>query len=173
MTIDLDSLTPEFGIKIKQLLDNCKKRGANLFIYTYIRDPWQQAKLYRQSRTKSQINNAIKMLKSNKAYFLAEVMEEVGSQYGRWCTNSIVSFHSLAEAIDSFVVDKGVAVWRRSHPNYLIYAEEAVKLGLTAGYYWKHSDAVHIQLQNKKILDIYSWQEIDRLMQIRFKETNK
>ncbi len=173
MPIDFDLLNPDFSTKVKQLLINCKKRGANLFIYTYIRDPWQQVKLYRQSRTRTQINNTIKMLRSNKADFLAQVMEEVGPQYGRWASNSIVSFHSLGEAIDSFVVDKGVAVWRRSNIGYLIYAEEAVKLGLTAGYFFKHSDAVHVQMDNCSILQKYdNWQEIDRLMQIRFKGLN-
>lgn len=176
MAIDLDTLTPIFKEKVIQLLDNCKKRGAVLFTYTYIRDPWQQARLYRQSRTKSQINNAIKMLKDNKADFLAQVMEEVGVQYGRWASNSLpgCSWHQFENAIDSFVVDKGVAVWRRSNIGYQIYAEEAVKLGLTAGMYFSRSDAVHVQMDNCNVLQKYgNWSEIDRLMQIRFKEINK
>jgi hypothetical protein len=174
MTIDLDSLTPDFSTKVKQLLDNCKKRGANLSVYCSIRDPWQQARLYRQSRTRTQINSAIKMLSNNKADFLAQVMEEVGPQYGKWASNSIVSFHSFGNAIDSYVVDKGVAVWRRSNIGYQIYAEEAVKLGLTAGYYFTRSDAVHVQMGNCSVLQKYgNWSEIDKLMQIRFKEINK
>lgn len=168
----LDDLEPKFKEKVEILICNCLREGYELVTYFTIRDPWQQAKFWRQSRPWEQIKSAIEYMKGEGAEWLAEILKSVGPQNGRWATNALpgLSWHNWGLAIDSFVKEEGKAVWKAYHPGYRVYAREAIKLDLVAGYYWRLKDAVHVQEPQEKVLDRYSWPEIDEAMRERFEK---
>ncbi len=173
MDRNIESLNPEFRDIIKTVLANLKDQGHILKPFFTLRTPEEQAKYWRQSRTTAQITTAIEMLESEGAYYLADALNGVGPQYGRWATNALPgqSWHNHGKAIDCYVIDEkntGSAIWRSDHDGYKAYAEESVKFGLTSGYYWQRRDSVHVQAQRVQVLRAYNWQEIDELMQRRF-----
>lgn len=173
----LDTLTVDFKEKVIELLDNCKRRGVIMRPYFTLRDPYTQAKLWRQSRTTSEINKKIKELRNQNANFLADCIENVGKQYGMHVTNAIpgLSWHQWGEAVDAVWLVNGKAVWSTSKTinglnGYMVYADEAKKLGLDAGFYWsKFKDSPHVQFRKAaNPLVSMSIVEIDLEMKTRF-----
>jgi hypothetical protein len=58
-----------------------------------------------------------------------------------------------------------------SDPAYRFYAEQAVRLGLTAGYYFTHQDSGHVQGPSAAgATDVYTWFYIDSVMKERFSD---
>lgn len=170
MAADLNRLIPPFKEKVQPLLAGCLRDGFDMRPFFTERDVWIQARLWRQSRTTQQIHEAARKLARAGAPFLREVLLSVGPQEGRWATNALPgqSWHQWGEAVDCFVQEAGSAIWRRSHPGYLHYAEKARDLGLEAGYFWRNQDAVHVQFSAGKVLDRFSWEEIDERMRERY-----
>ena len=171
MAADMTLLEPDFGAKIETVLDNCLQRGCTLIPFFTLRDPWAQAKLWRQSRSTASIRRMLQVLSDADALFLAEVLESVGPQNGRWATNCLPgqSWHQHGHAVDCFVAEKGGrSVWAPSHPAYEAYAQEAKAQGLVSGLYWSKRDAVHVQATAGRVRDQYGWPEIDRMMRDRF-----
>lgn len=173
----LNTLVIEFREKVVQLIDNCKNRGIIMQPYFTLRDPYTQAKLWRQSRTTSEITKKIDELRSLDAKFLAHCIETVGKQYGNLVTNAIpgLSWHQWGEAVDSVWVVNNKAIWSSEHTingqnGYMVYADEARKLGLDAGFYWTRlKDSPHVQLRRvANPLRILSILEIDKEMENRF-----
>ena len=78
MSRDINLLRPLFKRKLKKVLGECKKAGYILIPYNTRRDVYQQAILFRQSRTYKEIEKTINVFRDNKAYYLAEVIENVG-----------------------------------------------------------------------------------------------
>ena len=164
---ELSDLELDFrNIVQKFLLPKCEQLGVKMRPFYTIRNPWEQAKLWRQSRTSGQIKTAIADLKEKGAPFLAHVLDLVGPQYGRWATNALpgISWHQHGLAIDCFVLEDGKAIWNSKHKGYQTYARAAVEVGLVAGYYWQTRDAVHVQKFIGRVLDRYKWPEVDKLM---------
>lgn len=177
MAADLSLLTPEFSEKVQQLLDNCMAAGVEMRPYFTVRSPFDQAKLWRQSRSSEEIRGKIADLRANGAPFLAQCIESVGPQHGAQVTNSIpgLSWHQWGEAVDCFWVINGAAEWsttklRDGINGYRVYADQAVALGLTPGGYWTSlKDWPHVQLQKASSpKSVYSLQFIDQEMQKRF-----
>ena len=148
--------------KFVQLVANCKERGHTMRPFFTFRDVIEQAKLWRQSRSGHEIRDAIKMLERECAPFLANVLNTVGPQYGRWVTNALPgqSWHQWGMAIDCFLMEHGKAVWDTEHEGYEVYAYEAKTLGLHAGYFWPSCDAVHVQSIGLSAPRL-SWREVD------------
>jgi len=178
MVSDLNLLIPEFRLKVEQLLENCQYRGVIMKPCDTLRDPYTQARLWRQSRSKAVIQKKINELKEKGATFLAHCIESVGPQTGPHVTNAIpgLSWHQWGEAVDCYWSAKGSIIWDNNAKvnginGYQVYAEEAVKLGLTAGHFWgKLQDSPHIQYQlyvNPAI--IYPIAEIDKRLYSFFK----
>lgn len=172
MSRDIRDLENKFRYKVKELLANCRKLGYELKPYCTTRNVYEQARYYRQSRTWKEIKKTINFFKSEKALFLAEVIESVGPQDGIWVTNAPpgLSWHQWGEAIDCFVLEDNQAIWRSDHKGYWIYHREALKLGLHSGY--GYGDRVHVQKRTGKITYHWSLREIDRLMEKRFNKNN-
>ena len=167
MSRDTSDLIPEFRPKVQELLKNVLDRGFELRPFYTVRDPREQARLWRQSRSREEIDRTIDKIAREGAPWVSSLVEEVGPQYGRWATNALPgqSWHQWGEAIDCFVrAENGRAVWSARHPGYQAYAEEAESLGLTAGYYWTRRDAVHVQLRREGVRSYYTWPEIDEQM---------
>jgi len=178
MASDLKLLIPDFRVKVEQLLENCQYRGVIMKPCDTLRDPYTQARLWRQSRSKAIIQKKINELKEKEAPFLANCIESVGPQSGPHVTNAIpgLSWHQWGEAVDCYWLATGSIIWDINAKvnginGYQVYAEEAVKLGLTAGHFWrKLQDSPHIQYQlyvNPAI--IYPIAEIDKRLYSFFK----
>jgi hypothetical protein len=177
MAADLNLLVPDFMEKAATLLQNCLGRGIEMRPNEGLRDPFIQAKYWRQSRTKEVIQLKIAELRSEGADFLAHCIESVGPQHGDPVTNSIpgLSWHQWGEALDCFWVVKGKAIWDLTTVvnglnGFMVYADEAKKLGLDAGLFWKSlRDSPHVQLRKAaNPTRLYSLKEINKTMKQRF-----
>ena len=177
MAANLALLIPDFGQQVNLLLQNCLNRKIEMRPNEGLRDPFVQAKYWRQSRTTEVIQNKIAELKNTGANFLAHCIENVGPQHGAPVTNAIpgLSWHQWGEALDCFWVVKGKAVWDlttvvNGQNGFMVYADEAKKIGLDAGLFWKSlQDSPHVQL--RKVSDpgkIFTIEEIDQSMQEKF-----
>lgn len=171
MAADLSLLVDPFeaeitGILGALLLDD----GFQLRPFFTRRHPLEQARLWRQSRTTTEVHTAASMLAREGAVYLRGLLLSVGPQHGKWATNALPgqSWHQWDEAIDCFVMEHGRAVWRRDHPGYRRYAEKAREAGLTAGFFWRHQDAVHVQAREGRVRSLFTWAQIDQDMQRRF-----
>src|SRR5436190_15319162 len=144
MAVDIDALMPVFKSSIDTLLGDCRARGVDMGPYFTIRTPFEQARLWRQSRSRQEIDEEIQRLRQGGADFLVHCLESVGPQHGDPVTNALpgYSWHQWAEAVDCFWVVAGKAEWSAQRVvgginGYKVYAEEAVKLGLNAGGRWR------------------------------------
>ena len=172
MSRSMDDLQPGFRATAEKAIALCAEDGYELRPFYTLRDVWEQSKLWRQSRPRSEVEAGAQKLKANGAIWLAEVLMEVGPQNGRWATNALpgLSWHQHGEAIDCFVAEGNKASWSARHPGYKAWGTHAKSLGLTAGYFWSQRDAVHVQLRPERVLKRYSWAELDQLMQNRFQK---
>jgi len=174
MPVELSKLEEGFREKLDSLLTACKVRGVEMRPYFAIRTPFEQAKLWRQSRTREEINQKIAWLFSHGAPFLAHCLESVGPQNGRHVTNAIpgLSWHQWGEAVDCFWAVGEKAEWSAAKKvgdinGYHVYAAEAAELGLDPGGLWKKiKDWPHVQLRSVgSPAKLYSFTEIDEKMQ--------
>jgi peptidoglycan L-alanyl-D-glutamate endopeptidase CwlK len=172
MSRDLELLNKEFRKEVEILLLHCKEQHIKLVVYYSFRSVQEQARLWRQSRRIQVIENTIRLLEKQKAYYLAQVLEEVGPQNGEWRSDAPPGFswHNFGFAIDSYVsvqTEKGEeAIWDSDHVGYEVYSTEAVRLGLTSGRYWKKQDCVHVQKPSKTVLEHFqSYVMIDQIQQ--------
>jgi hypothetical protein len=177
MSRDLNDLIPEFRTKVKELLDLCDQSGYIMRPFFTLRTPYEQAKLWRQSRSFGEIQNKISDLEEAGANFLAHCIQDVGPQYGRKVTNAIPGFswHQWGEAVDCFWLLDNKAEWSAEKKvngknGYNNYATAAKSLGLTAGGFWSSfQDWPHIQMQAASHPGkIYTLEEIDKTMKQRF-----
>jgi peptidoglycan L-alanyl-D-glutamate endopeptidase CwlK len=116
--VNLNDLHPELQAKIPLLLVNCKNRGAEYKVTCGLRTVDEQNVLFAQGRTTPG----------------PIVTKARGGE----------SYHNFGVAVDATRIIGGKAVW--DVESYRILAEEAKKLGLEPGFYWKFQDCPHIQL---------------------------
>jgi len=120
-----------------------------------LRDPFDQARLWRQSRSIEEINAKVQEFRAAGADFLAHCIESVGPQHGDPVTNAPpgYSWHQWGEAVDCFWLLDGKAEWSTAKKvggenAYRAYAAEAEELGLVAGGHWATlKDWPHVQLR--------------------------
>lgn len=156
MAGDINLLIPAFRTTVKMLLKNCAAHGVVMRPYFAIRTPQEQAKLWRQSRSIEEITAKIAQLKGAGAPYLADCIGRAGVQHGDKVTNAIpgLSWHQWGEAVDCFWLLDGKAEWSAKTKingvnGYAVYAEEALKLGLTAGGFFKSiKDWPHVQFKS-------------------------
>jgi peptidoglycan LD-endopeptidase CwlK len=177
MAADLSVLVPSFRNKVNNLLARCARRGVVMRPYFTIRTPLEQAKLWRQSRSIEQIEAKIDELRAADAPFLARCIEKVGEQNGDPVTNAIpgLSWHQWSEAVDCFWLVDNDAEWSANklidgQNGYRVYAEEAVRLKLTAGgNFTSLKDWPHVQLRTQgSPASLMTLPEIDAEMKARF-----
>lgn len=179
MAADLGKLDAQFGEACRRLLQDCRDRGIEMRPNEGLRDPWTQAKYWRQSRSIQEINNNIAMLRNKGANFIAKVLEDVGPQHGDPVTKALpgASWHQWGLALDCFWVVNGVAEWSTQRQvngvnGYRFYADAAEGRGLTAGGHWPtFKDWPHVQASGPSSpLGKFSWAEIDAEMQRLFSQ---
>lgn len=175
MATDVSYLVPELRVKALQLIANCKARGVEMRPFFTLRSPWDQARIWRSTRSKEEIAATVAELRAKGANFIADMIVKVGPQRSPpgvlgHLTKSLPmqSWHQHGEAIDCFALVNGKAEWRNSAKEYKVYANEAKALGLTAGYFWPTVDAVHVQLRSASIMSVFTWAQLDKLAQERF-----
>jgi len=177
MSRNLDDLIPEFKTRVEELLATCAASGYSMRQFFTLRSPFEQGKLWRQSRSRQQVEARIGELRDKGAAFLADCIESVGPQNGRHVTNAIPGFswHQWGEAVDCFWLVDGDAEWSTRRKingmnGYANYADHARTLGLTAGGLWpKFKDWPHVQFRSEANPgQVFSLEEIDRQMAARF-----
>jgi len=164
MDRNIENLKLRFATILKRVINACKKEGYNLRPYCTKRDVWEQARLYRQSRTWTEIKEMMCRLEEEGGTFLSKVILEVGPQYGRWVTNAPPGFswHQYGEACDLFVQENYKAIWNPTHPGYLSLHENSKKRGLTT--LESINDPNHCQLKKHSPNFYYKVETMDKLM---------
>lgn len=173
----ISDLVPEMRPLAEAVLENCRRRGIEMRPSATLRSPLEQAILWRQSRTREQISRKIEELRNAGADFLAFCLESVGPQSGRPVTDAPPGFswHQWGEALDSFWVVDGRAEWSVTRKvnglnGYHVYADEAERLGLTAGGRWPRlKDWPHVQLSSaRNPTSVHTIRQINEIMRERF-----
>jgi len=177
MSRELNDLIPGFKTQVEQLLSACESSGYPMRQFFTLRTPFEQGRLWRQSRSREQVDQKISELRSNAADFLAHCIESVGPQNGRHVTNAIPGFswHQWGEAVDCFWLVDGGAEWSTRRRidgvnGYNNYATIAESMGMAAGGFWaSFRDWPHVQMRRDLNPGrLFSLQEINQKMADRF-----
>src|SRR5258707_1340603 len=122
----LAQLDPDFAAVVRQVLAATEAKGITMRPNSAARSPWEQAKLWRQSRSTEQIRAAGQQMKDEGAPWLADVLAAVGPQHGDHVTNALPgkSAHQYRLAVDCFWLRNGEAEWQ-DMTGYRIYATQA------------------------------------------------
>ncbi len=177
MAANLDQLIPEFRPKVVELLARCIQRGVEMRPYFTLRDPFDQARLWRQSRSAEEIQQKIAEFEKGGADFLAHCLESVGPQHGGPVTNTPPGFswHQWGEAVDCFWLVNGAAEWSSQKlvngiNGYRVYVDLAKDIQLTPGGLWTSlKDWPHVQFRSvSNPGKIMSLSQINKAMKARF-----
>jgi len=175
MSVDFSLLDSGLGVKITNLLENLKKKNYDFRPVQGYRDLATQARYWRQSRTRIEVEQQIEAWKKQGADFLAEALESVGPQNGPHVTNALPGFswHNHGKAVDCYLYVHGTMVTNGEHPGYKEYADEAKELGLTPGYYFQINgkpfrDSVHVQTEPTGVRNLYTLREINELFKNKY-----
>lgn len=177
MSRDLNDLNPDFRSRVEDLLSACDASGYPMRQFFTLRAPFEQGKLWRQSRSREQVERRIAELRGQGCDFLAHCIESVGSQTGRHVTNAIpgMSWHQWGEAVDCFWLLDGDAEWStrkkvNGNNGYVNYGTIARSMALTAGGFWSSlRDWPHVQLRSDSSPGrVFGLREIDHEMSRRF-----
>ncbi len=170
-------LIPEFADKMQLTLNGCKLRGVIMTPYFGERTPKEQGRLWRQGKTVDFINEEIAKLKQQGCPYLADCVEHAAPSFGSIVTRALpgLSWHQWGEAVDAYWRVDDRAEWSSTKMinglnGYVVYAEEGIKNGLTAGGHFKSlKDWPHLQLSPApEPLGRYTMQQIDTLMKHRY-----
>ncbi len=129
-----DHFYPTLWLKLQQLVVNCHARGVDYWAISGNRNYVEQNALFALGRT----------VKNPDGLTPQKTMGNIVTNARGGQSN-----HNFKIACD-FAQDKDITRaglqpdWKT--PDYKILAEEATKLGLESGLYWKFVDAPHIQL---------------------------
>jgi peptidoglycan L-alanyl-D-glutamate endopeptidase CwlK len=178
MAVDLTQLDQDFQVKIQELLTACSNAGYSMRPNEGIRSPFEQGRLWRQSRTGAIVHSKINQLDANGQTFLAECIRRPGPSNGDHVTNAIpgLSWHQWGNALDCvWIMPDGSENWSdtsllNGKNGYHVYADIATDLGLNAGGHWESlTDWPHVQLPAASSpLNIHTMQEINDIMKQRF-----
>jgi hypothetical protein len=119
------------------------------------------------------IDTVARRMERDGAPWLASVLRSYRNmpRQPKWLTGALpgAGWHQWGLAADCYCYRNGQMVSNGSDPAYKFYADEAIKLGLTAGYYFSNQDSGHVQGPSAAgATDIYRWSHIDRVMKERF-----
>src|SRR5687767_14770611 len=134
----LEDLVPEAQEMAKRHILLCAEAGIELLIYCTLRDTHEQARLYRQSRTKEQVQAKMDQLTARGFPALARILKEVGPQKsGPKVTGAGPgeSFHQYSRAYDCVPVVNGKPVWSAAGESGKLWAKVG-QLGKKCGLEW-------------------------------------
>jgi peptidoglycan L-alanyl-D-glutamate endopeptidase CwlK len=134
----LEDLVLEVQDMAKEHILRCADAGFELLIYCTLRDAHEQARLYRQSRDKAQIQKKMDQLTAKGFPALAKILKEVGPQKsGPKVTNAGPgeSFHQYNRAYDCVPLLQGKPIWGTGGEGAAIW-DKVGKLGKKCGLEW-------------------------------------
>ena len=134
----LEDLVPAVQDMAREHILRCADAGIELLIYCTLRDSQEQARLYRQSRTKEQVQKKIDQLIARGFPALAKVLKDVGPQKsGPKVTNAGPgeSFHQYSMAYDCVPVVLGKPVWSTAGEGAGLW-DKVSKAGKKCGLEW-------------------------------------
>ena len=134
----LEDLVPEAEEMAKRHILLCAEAGIELLIYCTLRDTHEQARLYRQSRTKEQVQAKMDQYKAKGFPALAQILKDVGPQKsGPKVTGAGPgeSFHQYSRAYDCVPVLNGKPVWSSSGEGGKLW-EKVGQMGRKIGLEW-------------------------------------
>lgn len=135
----LDDLQAHIRDKALSLVERCTQEGMDILIYCTLRPPAEQARLFRQGRTLSQIKLKAEELNIKWGRSdLADLLISVGPQFGGRVTYAGPgqSMHNYGLAFDGVPLRGGKAVWQASRPEDKALWKLYGRLGLEAGLEW-------------------------------------
>lgn len=157
----LENLDSEFQDKLAQLISRMKELDYEASPHFGFRCIYDEARIWRRSRSGTQFEFLLAQLKANGAHYAASVLEGVEIQKpGFHGTDTFLyNYHLLGKAVDVRLVGKPC-----DSDHYDLLAEEAIKLGLTPGRYFRNMKSGHIRLGEKNLEDIYTMAEMDEIL---------
>jgi peptidoglycan LD-endopeptidase CwlK len=135
-------LDPQFAETLSELLSRCRAAGLDFRISQGLRTPQKQAEYYCKwvRRSPADIDAAARKMERDGAPWLASVLKSYRNipRQQNWLTSQLPGsgWHQWGLAADCYCYRNGHMVENGSDPAYRFYAEQAVRLGLTAGYYF-------------------------------------
>lgn len=164
-----------FASTLQNLLDGCRTQGLDFRISQGLRTPQKQAEYYCQwsKRTPQQVDVAAAKMQKQGAPWLAGLLTAYRdiARTPNWLTDAVpgAGWHQWGLAADCYCFRNGTMVGNGDDPVYTSYANLAQQLGLTAGLYFTHKDAGHVQARPEAwATSIYTWPFIDQTMRARF-----
>lgn len=168
-------LDPTFAQTLSALLASCRAAGLDFRISQGLRTPQKQAEYYCRwaQRPPAKIDSVAKQMEKNGAPWLASVLRAYRDipRQSAWLTSQLPGsgWHQWGVAADCYCFRNGKMVENGSDPAYRFYADQAIKLGLTAGYYFGNQDSGHVQGPSANgATSVYTWSYIDSVMKERF-----
>lgn len=162
---------PEFRDGIDRLITLCSNSGLVVRLSSGLRTPLEQAALWRKGRAIEVIQQKICWLRDKDCDYLANCLLAVGPQDGEWVTNALPgdSWHNWGEAADFLCFDiKGSPINSGDDPVYEDFQRLIPLAGLNNyGPNWK-KDAGHVQLRRNAPHQLYSLQDIDKVLEERY-----
>ena len=143
---------PALGLRLGELTRICGDNGIDIMVYCGLRSLEEQAIIFRQSRTKAEINAKKQSLTDRGFPALASALDVVGPQdgvIGRHITKSAPgeSWHQYGLAADCVPLVNGKPMWDGEHYSWEIYKEAACMVGLSWAGGWKHYKEIsHVQV---------------------------
>lgn len=146
------TLTPEFRIKVNEVIRLCASEGVELHPYCGLRTCTDQAKLFRQSRSAKDIEQKAQSLRDRGFSELADILNSVGPQKGELGKHVTragpgESWHQYGVAVDCVPLVGGKALWGSDAKEWQIYGVSCRHVGLTwAGDWTSFKEFPHSQL---------------------------
>jgi len=144
-------LAPALRLRLAELTRLCSP-WFTVIAHCGVRSMTEQATLFRQSRTKIEIDAKKQSLTDRGFPTLAAVIDAVGPQdgvIGRHMTKSAPgeSWHQYGLAVDCVPLVNGKPMWDEEHESWEIYKEAAHMVGLSWAGDWKHYKEIsHVQV---------------------------
>ena len=139
-------------MKALEVIRLCKGMGVELLVTGTYRTIQEQARLYRKSRTRAEIDEKIAYYGRRDMPFLADVLAGVGPQLGtigNHKTNAgpAESWHQLREALDVVPLVDGKCEWDKMAEEWQVYGHACRQVGLSwAGDWRRFREYPHAQL---------------------------
>jgi peptidoglycan LD-endopeptidase CwlK len=179
MSTAYDNLDPGFHDKLLLLEAACLDDGVTVRAYYGLRDPVEQGRLWRQSRSSADVEAAIDKLEQQGAPFLADCLAAAKSTTGPWATNALPgqSWHQFGEGMDYTWIVNGEVDWtvNLTDPKngYATLIRNAPIVGLVSGVSFK--DYGHVQKRTGGSPMAYGMTmiEIDAAMKAKFPDLLK
>lgn len=150
----LCGLTARTKQKALRVQKSCAQNGLQILIYCTYRSLEDQARLYRQSRMRKEIEEKMREFRSRGYGFLADVIERVGPCSGPHVTNAAPgeSWHNYGKAFDAVPTLCGKPIWNyqgQGKKYWDAYGCAVRKAGLYWAGDWKSfREYPHAQLSN-------------------------